>query len=411
MPPNSGHKREDSTPVKRRVSAPVKGTGERRGKRAGASARSRGPKGPKTSVLKSTLLPLLSFWVLATVVLAGLIYWGTGSPSVAQRAVQPPGDSKPEKKERASAVLRHTPTNAPSTAASSAPASIGDSRNTPLQPPAEATRADTRAEVPSDRPHPKPEPERLKLAMTNLSPKAAAPPSPPPSWTPFPPTSPEVARVAIVIDDFGQNMEMANKFLDIPLALTFSVLPHQKYSHEVAALAHSRGREVMLHLPMQPQGYPLKNPGKGALFTSMSSDAMRRSLQSALDVSPHFKGVNNHMGSRFTEDREAMGVFLNEVRQKGLYFLDSSTSPKSVGHSMAQQLHVLTGRRDVFLDHTPTEDFVRSQIDELIRKARIEGSAIAIGHPYEVTLRVLSQRAKRFEEEGVTVVPSGELLR
>jgi hypothetical protein len=247
--------------------------------------------------------------------------------------------------------------------------------------------------------------------MANLSPRASVPVSPPPSRIPDRPTAPEVARVAIVIDDFGQDLEVARKFLELPLALTFSVLPHQKHSQEVADLAHSRGREVILHLPMQPQGYPLKNPGKGALLTTMSTDAVRKSLQSALDVSPHFKGINNHMGSRFTEDREAMGVFLNEVRQRGLYFLDSSTSPKSVGHSMAQELRVLTGRRDVFLDHTPTEDFVRSQIDELIRKAKIEGSAIAIGHPYEVTLRVLSQKGKRFEEEGVAVVPSGELVQ
>lgn len=77
---------------------------------------------------------------------------------------------------------------------------------------------------------------------------------------------------------------------------------------------------------------------------------------------------------------------------------------------MAQELRVLAGKRDIFLDHTPTEEFVRSQIENLIRKAKIEGSAIAIGHPYEVTLRTLSRKTGRFEEEAVAVVPSGELI-
>ncbi len=412
MPPNSGKKKESATPTKGRASAPAKGTGERPQKSAAASGRTRRPKTSRKQTLKTYLLPMLSLWVLAFVVLVGLIYWGGYSPSVARRSTQPPGASTPERKDRAAgAAPRQAPTSAQSAARSSSKDSTREADHASPPRSEQTSGEEPHRDGPPNRQPPKPQSEHVDLTMANLSPRASVPVSPPPSRIPSRPTAPEVARVAIVIDDFGQDLEVARKFLELPLALTFSVLPHQKYSQEVAELAHSRGHEVILHLPMQPQGYPLKNPGKGALLTTMSTDAVRKSLQSALDVSPHFKGINNHMGSRFTEDSEAMGVFLNEVRQRGLYFLDSSTSPKSVGHSMAQELRVLTGRRDVFLDHTPTEEFVRSQIDELIRKAKVEGSAIAIGHPYEVTLRVLSQKGKRFEEEGVAVVPSGELVQ
>lgn len=391
---------------------PAKGTGERPRKAAQPSGKAWRQKAPGTQTLRSTLLPLLSIWLLAIIVLLGLLYWGAGSTSTARKVMQTTSTSTVEKKERGAG-------NAPRQAANREQPSVGSSANDPkpeathvTRPgPNQSSREEAHREAPPNHQPSKPHSEQAESVMANLSPRASTPSSPaPPKITPRT-AAPDVARVAIVIDDFGQDLEVARKFLDIPLPLTFSVLPYQRQSQEVAALAHSHGREVILHLPMQPQGYPIKNPGKGALLTTMSSDAVRKSLQSALDVSPHFKGINNHMGSRFTEDRAAMGVFLNEVRQRGLYFLDSSTSPRSVGYSMAQELRVLTGRRDVFLDHNPTEEFVRSQIEDLIRKAKIEGSAIAIGHPYEVTLRVLSQRSRRFEEEGVAVVPSGELVQ
>lgn len=411
MPPSAGTKRETTTPSKGRAPTPGRGTGERPRKAVHASGKARRRKVPGSQTLKSTLLPLLSIWVLAIIVLLGLLYWGAGPTSTARRVAQTVGTSSAEKKEKAAgsaprqAASREQPPPGPSANDHKSDA------NQPTPPaPMQPSREGAHREVSPNRQPPKPQPEQAEPAMANLPLIAGAPSSPPPPKISPHTGPPDAARVAIVIDDFGQDLEVARKFLDIPLALTFSVLPHQKHSQEVAALAHAHGHEVILHLPMQPQGYPIKNPGKGALLTAMTSEAVRKSLQSALDVSPYFKGINNHMGSRFTEDRAAMGVFLNEVKQRGLYFLDSSTSPRSVGHSMAQELRVLAGKRDIFLDHTPTEEFVRSQIENLIRKAKIEGSAIAIGHPYEVTLRTLSRKTGRFEEEAVAVVPSGELI-
>ncbi len=411
MPPSPGKKRETTTPTKGRAPAPARGTGERSRKAAHASGGARRLKVPGNQTLKSTLLPLLSVWVLAIIVLLGLLYWGAGSTSKGRRVVQPPGTStSSERNEKVAGTPSRKAANKEQPLHDSSPNDRKNGVNHASSPgSAQSPGVEAHRETSPYSQPPKPQSGASEPAMASLSPKATGPP-PPPKTSPRT-GPPDAARVAIVIDDFGQDLEVARRFLDIPLPLTFSVLPYQKHSHEVAALAHSHGREVILHLPMQPQGYPIKNPGKGALLTSMSSEAVRKSLQGALDVSPHFKGINNHMGSRFTEDRAAMGVFLTEVKEKGLYFLDSSTSPRSVGHSMAQELRILSGRRDVFLDHTPTEEFVRSQIEELIRKAKIEGSAIAIGHPYEVTLRVLSQKSRRFEEEAVAVVPSGELVQ
>ncbi len=219
-----------------------------------------------------------------------------------------------------------------------------------------------------------------------------------------------MGRIAIVIDDFGQDLNMAKRFLQIPLAITFSVLPHQANTREIARLAHSMGREVLLHVPMEPKGYPKVSPGTGALLISMNDDTILTSLRTALDTSPFFSGVNNHMGSKFTENESRMEVVLREIGRHGMFFLDSHTTATSVVVPTARRLRVPTGKRDIFLDHIQTEEFVSTQLDQLIARARTRGSAIAIGHPYECTLKILRRYVGRFAKEGIAVVPCGKLM-
>jgi hypothetical protein len=233
----------------------------------------------------------------------------------------------------------------------------------------------------------------------------------PPPLVPPPSGPPSVARVVIVIDDIGQTLAIAKDFLDLPLDLTLAILPFQKHSKEIAQLAAERRREVILHLPMEPHGFPQVRPGTGALLLSMSAQTLQDSLRSALDCCPKFAGINNHMGSHFTENREQMRVVLEVVKERGLYFLDSYTSKQSVGFTLAKDLSIPTLRRDVFLDHQLTDSSVRAQFQQLIRRAKIQGTAVAIGHPHEVTLRVLKQEMGRFERERIAVVAAGELLR
>lgn len=227
---------------------------------------------------------------------------------------------------------------------------------------------------------------------------------------PLPHAEPPIARLAIVIDDFGQDIEIARKFVDLPFPVTLSILPHQRHSKEIAQLAHSRNRQVMLHLPMEPQGYPKVKPGTGSLLLTMSSARIEEAIRSSLESHSHIVGVNNHMGSRFTEDEGSMRIVMKELNHRRLFFLDSFTSPKSVGYSLAREFKIPAARRDIFLDHTVSEDAIRSQLHRAIRKARVEGSAIAIGHPHEATLKVLAKSAERFKEENVAVVPAGELM-
>ncbi len=163
-------------------------------------------------------------------------------------------------------------------------------------------------------------------------------------------------------------------------------------------------------MPMEPQGYPKVKPGKGALLLSMSADAVQQSLTDALEATPRLAGLNNHMGSRFTENAALMKTVLEEAKRRGLFFIDSYTTPGSVAASVAQQVQIPYLRRDVFLDNQRSEAAIRKQIRQAMQRAKIQGSALAIGHPHESTLRALSQEAGKFAEEKIAVVPAGELV-
>jgi uncharacterized protein len=163
-------------------------------------------------------------------------------------------------------------------------------------------------------------------------------------------------------------------------------------------------------LPMEPRGYPKINPGKGALLLSMSDAAIQQATVTALDVSPYFAGINNHMGSHFTERAGVMKTVLEEAQKRKLYFIDSYTSPRSVVSEVALEVQIPFRRRDVFLDNNQSENAIRAQLGQVRRMAKVEGTAVAIGHPHETTLRALRKEANEFEREKIAVVPAGELM-
>lgn len=198
----------------------------------------------------------------------------------------------------------------------------------------------------------------------------------------------ELPLLAIVIDDMGYQQQIDEELLHLNLNLSFAFLPYGPHTPEQAELAKRLGREVLLHLPMEPTDHR-SDPGPGALTLAMSS--AERAEVFALDlarVAPAV-GINNHMGSRFTSDPAAMQDFLALARDRGLFFLDSLTSQDSLGYSLAREMGVKACRRQVFLDNVRNQAKVIGQIRELLAAAERQGWAVGIGHPYPETLEAL----------------------
>lgn len=237
--------------------------------------------------------------------------------------------------------------------------------------------------------------------------------SPPPQAEPsvgrIPPIRNELPMVAIVIDDLGFQRHTASDFIELDLPLTLSFLPQAPFSKEMAKLAFEKGKETLLHLPMEPNAYPETDPGPGALLTRMSDEEIQTILERDLEAFPQVTGVNNHMGSRFTEDRDKMRVVLKMIKGKKLFFLDSRTTPKSVVLSVASQIGVKAIPRDIFLDNVPEGEAIGRQLDQLILLAQERGSAVGCGHPYPQTLQAIREKIPDLRDK-VRLVPLSRLF-
>ncbi len=211
-------------------------------------------------------------------------------------------------------------------------------------------------------------------------------------------TGPHRPRVAILIDDMGLGRPVCEGLLDLPLQLSYSFFPHGPATAEQAEHAHRLGRDVLLHQPMQP-GNPTVDPGPGALVLGLDPAEVEAIVRTNLAAIPHVVGVNNHMGSRYTEDRAALGMFFQVLREERLFFVDSFTSPRSIALEQALAEGLPAARRQIFLDNVLSPERVCQQIRALISVAREQGEAIGIGHPHEATLIALGQCGEELRQE------------
>ncbi|MEW5768537.1 MAG: divergent polysaccharide deacetylase family protein [bacterium] len=222
---------------------------------------------------------------------------------------------------------------------------------------------------------------------------------------------PSKPQIALIIDDAGYTPKM-EKFLTLDCPLAIAVLPHLAYSTQAAQQARQANKDVMLHMPMEPHDYPEKNPGPGAIFSGMTEAEIRDSLRTALREIPHVIGVNNHMGSRITEDERIMSIILDELKRQRLYFVDSLTSPNSVAYTLARQKGIRTEKRQVFLDNSEDEEEIRHQLKLLVRIAKSCGAAIGIGHAQNPnTARILQDMLPQLKEEAEIVPVSTVVSR
>jgi polysaccharide deacetylase 2 family uncharacterized protein YibQ len=217
------------------------------------------------------------------------------------------------------------------------------------------------------------------------------------------------ATLAILIDDLGVNLTEGQRVLRLPGPVACAILPHQHYSRRLAEEARASHKEVLLHLPMESE--EAHETGPGRIDATMPLLEMRAALDYGLETVPHAIGINNHMGSLLTRQREPMQRLMRAIRQRGhLFFVDSRTTPASVAAEAARAEGIPMIARDVFLDNDRDERAIEKQFDEIVRIARSRGTALAIGHPYPETLAVLERRLPQLRAAGVELAPVAGLL-
>jgi len=222
---------------------------------------------------------------------------------------------------------------------------------------------------------------------------------------------PRLYRAAIVIDDLGGDLGAAQRLLNLPYGLTFSVLPYLAHSGEVAEEAHRDGREVMLHLPMEAEPGSVLALGKGAIRIGMPAHEVADAVAGDLASVPYVRGANNHMGSRATTDPRLMTEVMRVLAKRGLYFIDSRTTADTVAYDEARREGVPTFFRSVFLDDKMDAAYTLQQLEAFRRIVRKHGAALAIGHPHPTTIEALAKFLPELEQDDVELVPPSELVR
>lgn len=286
--------------------------------------------------------------------------------------------------------LTPLPERRPEVSTAAAPGTGGEIRVPPL-PPTQMAALPAAAPVPAPSPDTGGKPAWVRFAV------------PPPPVTGKP-------MIAVVIDDLGVDRRRSEKVVGLPGPLTLAWMTYADNLGSITKLAQSRGHELMVHMPMQPMSESY-DPGPDVLEVGLKTDELRRRIRWGLNRFDGFVGVNNHMGSRFTADKAGMSVVMEEIKARGLLFLDSVTTQKSVAPDLARQYDVPFAARHVFLDNDMAVSAVREQLAKTESHARKHGAAIAIGHPHDGTIEALSAWLPTLAAKGFVLVPVTTIVR
>ncbi|MEN4827580.1 divergent polysaccharide deacetylase family protein [Pseudomonas sp. P39-UII1] len=212
------------------------------------------------------------------------------------------------------------------------------------------------------------------------------------------------AYMSIIIDDLGQSSERDTRTLALPGPVTMAVMPDTPHATAFARQAHKAGKTVILHMPMDPATGPY------AWHPEVALTELARRLDAALAKVPYAAGINNHMGSRMTAQRQPMAWLMGELQQRHLFFVDSRTSAATVAAAEAQRIGLANVSRDVFLDDVRTTEAITAQLQEGVALARRQGSAVLIGHPYPQTLAVLEREMPRLRSQGIELITLQQMI-
>ena len=217
-------------------------------------------------------------------------------------------------------------------------------------------------------------------------------------------------KIAIVIDDWGYNTNNLQLLNEIKSPLTLAILPFREYSRIVAELAYKNNFEVIVHMPMEPKDKFRVGLESKTLMANMGQDEINSILHKAFENIPYAKGINNHMGSRFTEDEKLMTTIFKELKKKDFYFLDSYVTSKSVCYRVSKKIGIKFARRSIFLDNYLVSKYIQSQMLKLARESDKKGYAIGIGHDRKETLKVLKETIPKLEQQGYVFVFVSDLV-
>jgi polysaccharide deacetylase 2 family uncharacterized protein YibQ len=209
----------------------------------------------------------------------------------------------------------------------------------------------------------------------------------------------------------GLSLEALKELCDLGQPITISILPYSPYAEETARIAQENGLEVMLHLPGESLNHEEgNNSTPGLIKSGMSEEEIRSQVEDSLSRVPFARGINNHMGSKITQEEPVMRPILDLLKSRGLYFIDSRTTADTIAFDLAHKMGLRAAYRNIFLDSSVGVDYSKEQIIKLFRLSQKTGRAIAIGHPFPETLQALRENIHLLKAYRVKPVLASEII-
>jgi polysaccharide deacetylase 2 family uncharacterized protein YibQ len=224
------------------------------------------------------------------------------------------------------------------------------------------------------------------------------------------PEKPVIGRIVLILDDWGYNLKNRSFVTDNDFHVTLSILPFKSFSTEVARLANNKNKDVIVHMPMEPLNKENYGLEENTLLVTMNKTTVVRTLDAAFQTVPFARGISNHMGSKATEDARLMKIIMEYLKKRGMFFLDSFVTPRTVCRKLAKNAGVAFAARDIFIDNENDAVYIRAQLLKLALKAKRVGVAVGIGHDRVNTVAVLKEAIPRLEAEGYRFVNLSEVV-
>ncbi len=221
-----------------------------------------------------------------------------------------------------------------------------------------------------------------------------------------------VIKAAIIIDDLGPDAAIVDKFLALGIPLTYSIMPYEKHSRDTAEKLAAAGQVFFLHQPMEPENFPIVDPGSRALLLKMKEKEIREMFEKDFLDIPGACGVNNHMGSAFTSNKEKMEMFLKYVKKKNIIFVDSYTSTLSVAYQTALGMDIPALQNECFLDNEDNLKYIIRQLEFFKKSVIKNGEGVAIGHIHKKNLPpALEKVIPEFKQAGIELMTVPDYIK
>lgn len=216
----------------------------------------------------------------------------------------------------------------------------------------------------------------------------------------------DMPRIAIVIGGIGISASgTAEAFAKLPGPVTFALAPYATDVAKLAERARGEEHEVLLQAPMEPFDYPDNDPGPQTLLTSVTAEQNIDRLQWLMSRMQGYVGIVSYMGARFTATEQAMSPVLNETAKRGLIFVDSGASSRSVASQIAGSQNLPFAKADIVLDAVPTAAEIDRALSRLEMLARDGGIAVGYATAQPGTIARLGEWAAKIEKRGFVLVP------